>query len=508
MNTKTKVMITALVVTSTFFLSEIGRANDDFGTKVEKLLDAQSQELFGIQKPLSLSASATSGAYRTESQSASEQVLLAEGLKAEYVTRNAGNATDMMVLWPKGKPTHLITCVEGSRQDLGLGKFNPSVQRINLQTGDVETILRGMTACDGIRTTAWGTILVTEETNTGKAYEIADPLATTENTVVDRTTGEITGNTAANIVIRNALPTMAWEGIGVHDSGVLYAGDELRPGTATPDRDGGALFKFIPDVPWNGQMGIENSPFASGLLYALQVTCSEGKQQFGQGCEIGKATWVGPIDPLNARADAVEKQATGYYRPEDLEFDPVFVAPAGFESAVRFCWTNTGNEEAGNFAEVICAVDLEPAMAIVSEGQNRLVEVNRFIEGDRDFNSFDNLAFQPKTGNLYVIEDHENGDIFACLSDGADRDIKSDGCIKVMSVKDSSAEPTGFLFSDDGETAYVSIQHSDDVNMPHFDDYPTDDVLKITGFKISKIKKVGSSENDGNDSGEKDSDYH
>ncbi len=485
MNLKTKAMITALAVTS-LLLSANGHANSDFGSKVENLLNSQSQELFGIQKSLTLSASATSGDYRTENQPASEQLLLAEGLKAEYVTRNAGNATDMMVLWPKEKPTHLITCVEGSRQDLGLGKFNPSVQRINLQTGVVETILRGMTACDGIRATVWGTILVTEETNSGKAYEIADPLSTTENTIVNRATGDIAGNTAANIIIRNALPTMAWEGIGILDSGVLYAGDELRPGTAAPDRDGGALFKFIPDIPWNGQMGIENSPFASGLLYALQVTCNEGKQQFGQGCEIGKATWIGPIDPLNARAAAVEKQATGYYRPEDLELDPVFVAPEEFGSAVRFCWTNTGNEEVGNFAEVMCAVDLEPDTATVSEGQNRLVEVNRFIEGDRDFNSFDNLAFQSKTGNLYVIEDHENGDIFACLPDGADRDIKSDGCIKIMSVKDSSAEPTGFLFSEDGETAYVSIQHSSDANMPHFDGYPTDDVLKITGFKISK----------------------
>lgn len=61
------------------------------------------------------------------------------------------------------------------------------------------------------------------------------------------------------------------------------------------------------------------------------------------------------------------------------------------------------------------------------------------------FNSFDNLAFQPRTGNLYVIEDHDKGDVYACLPDGEDRDIKTDGCIHVLSVKDSSAEPTGFM---------------------------------------------------------------
>jgi hypothetical protein len=108
---------------------------------------------------------------------------------------------------------------------------------------------------------------------------------------------------------------------------------------------------------------------------------------------------------------------------------------------------------------------------------------NRFVEGDADFNSVDNLAFQPGSGIMYVIEDHANGDIFACLPDGEDRDVKTDGCVKVLSVKDSSAEPTGLIFSADGTTAYLSIQHSDDANMPKVDDYPTDDILKITGFK-------------------------
>lgn len=129
----------------------------------------------------------------------------------------------------------------------------------------------------------------------------------------------------------------------------------------------------------------------------------------------------------------------------------------------------------------MCGVDKAPLSASDSQ---RSVEINRFVEGDSDFNSFDNLDFQPRTGNLYVIEDHPNGDIFACLPDGMDRDIKSDGCVKMLSVKDSSAEPTGFLFSADGKTAYLSIQHSNDGLMPQVDGFPTDDVLKITGFRI------------------------
>ena len=139
---------------------------------------------------------------------------------------------------------------------------------------------------------------------------------------------------------------------------------------------------------------------------------------------------------------------------------------------------------------MVCGVDLAPGALSVTASDGtvnpRTVTVNRLVEGDGDFNSFDNLDFQPHTGNLYVIEDHDNGDIFACLPDGQDRDLKTDGCVKLFSVKDSSAEPTGFLFNAAGDTAYVSIQHSNDALMPKVDDYGTDDVLKITGFKPKK----------------------
>jgi len=56
--------------------------------------------------------------------------------------------------------------------------------------------------------------------------------------------------------------------------------------------------------------------------------------------------------------------------------------------------------------------------------------------------------------------------------------------IRVVSVVDQSAEPTGFLFSSDGARAYLSIQHSDDSIMSDFDGYPTDDVLVISGFSM------------------------
>lgn len=479
------------VAMATTFAPFAAQADDDtdFGLKVEQLLKAQSEKLFGVQIPLQASAPPTVGPYRTTFQTAADQVLVAHGLKVEYLTREAANATDMMAFYPAQNPTHLISCVEGGRQFLIDGgtpnvydagdKLNPSVQRINLNTGAVETILRGMTACDDITTTAWGTIVATEETTTGGAYEILNPLGVIEQTVIDRASGLVTD--PANIAKRTALPTMAWEGIAVLPTGAVIAGDELRPGTGGADRDGGAIFKFVPAMPRlvSGPIGdLSESPLTAGSVYAMQISCTTG-QQYGQGCEIGNAAWV-MVNAATARSDADAAGATGYYRPEDLHQDPMYQDALNPE-AVRFCWANTGNEDAQNYAETVCGVDRAP---LTASSTQRTVTVNRFVEGDTDFNSFDNLAFQPKTGNLYVIEDHDNGDIFACLPDGMDRDIKTDGCVKMLSVKDSSAEPTGFLFDASGRTAYVSIQHSDDTNMSPVDGYPTDDVLKITGFRL------------------------
>ena len=289
---------------------------------------------------------------------------------------------------------------------------------------------------------------------------------------------------SSNIIKRTALPCMAWEGLAILPSGVVIAGDELRPGTGTANADGGSIFKFVPATlrTTTGPItDLSNSPLAAGKVYAMQVSCVADVQQFGQGCEVGNAAWL-EVAAAAARSEANSKGATGYYRPEDLHQDPKFSDPDNAK-AIRFCWTDTQDAGAGSFGEVMCGIDEDPTTASAT---SRTVLVYRLLEGNEDFNQPDNLDFQPKTGNVYVIEDNPNGDIWACLPDGADRDLKSDGCVKMLSVKDSSAEPTGFIFDPTGTVAYVSIQHSADVGMPLVDGYPTDDVLKITGFKLNK----------------------
>src|SRR5262245_4884276 len=117
---------------------------EDFGESVENKLRANSVPLFGIKKPLDATAPPSAVPYRTINQVAEDQVALAKGLSASYLTRTAGNNADMMAFYPASNPTHIINCVEGARQTIAGSKLNPSVQRINLTTGAVATILRGM----------------------------------------------------------------------------------------------------------------------------------------------------------------------------------------------------------------------------------------------------------------------------------------------------------------------------------------------------------------------------
>ena len=483
----------------------------DFGRQVEELMNAQSEKLFGVKQPLAEDAAAET-LPRAGGQPASERIKLAKGLKASYVARNMAVLADQITFWPNDSHyTHLIVCIEQGRSGTtpgGNGGYNASLQRVNVSTGQVETILHGMSRCDGIRTTAWGTVLVTEETGDGRAYEVMDPLTTTDNWVADRATGDIrdavdSPNLSSNIVQRQALPTIAWEGLDVTPEGVVYGGDELRPGSPL-DADGGAMFKFVPTIPASGPIGnLSQSPLASGKVYAFQASCvdkhSGSFPQYGQGCEIGEGAWV-EVNALNASANAGANGATGYYRPEDGHFNPEYAGPG-----VQFCWTNTGEESAANFGEVMCLSDENPLgegqvfdgrtglsyLADFGEGNTRDMAVataNRVFEGNPRFNSVDNLAFQPKRGNMFVVEDHPVGEVISCLQDGDDRDIKVDGCVSTLSVRDASAEPTGFIFDGSGRTAFINIQHGE--QPPELLDFfsnpvngQTDDLIMIRGWK-------------------------
>ncbi|MCC2112973.1 MAG: DUF839 domain-containing protein [Hyphomicrobiales bacterium] len=472
--------VVALLLTSIPTLPGLA---EDFGALIELQLVSRSAMLFGIDAPLTESAASIAGkTWRQPEQPAGDHLLAAAGLNVAYVTRSAADWFDQMLPLPEAAPTHLIGCVESQREEIGTNadgsvRLNPSVQRISLADGSVETMLTGMNRCDGIRATPWGTVIVAEETEGGGVYELYDPLTMANEVVIERESG-LTSN-PDRVAKRPMLPAIAWEGLAVLDTGVVYGGDELRPGEIGPDRDGGTIYKFIPAAahPGGAIARLADSPLTSGRTYALQISCLEKDIRFGQGCEFGNGGWLA-VDPASARTDGEGLGATAYYRPEDLHAGPAYQGPG-----VRFCWANTGRPEAGHFGQVLCAIDREPMLG-GDDTAAFTVTVEPFILGDEDFNSFDNLAFQPGTGALFVAEDARNGDVFACLQDGADRDLLSDGCVKVLSIKDGSAEPSGIVFSPDGTTRDLVLQHSDDSDMPDTNGGPTDDVFSVSGFRV------------------------
>ena len=83
---------------------------------------------------------------------------------------------------------------------------------------------------------------------------------------------------------------------------------------------------------------------------------------------------------------------------------------------------------------------------------------------------------------------------WACLPDGADRDNYNDGCVSMLSIRDPDAEPSGFIFDGTGEVAYYRVQHGQQFDsLLDFESNPvdgeTDDLIKVTGFKVKEDKK-------------------
>lgn len=475
-------------------------AEQDFGAGMEHELEAQSEKLFGIVRPLAASAY---GPYTVPDNTGVLEV--AKGLKVSVVSNVTHAQADMIALWPNdAKPTHAFVCIENFFSGNDSARF--SVQRVNLAgdpNSNVETIVKGISSCDPIKRTPWGTLVVGEEAGAnGGFYEIMDPMSLNDAApavITDRSTGT---STDSRVVKRKAVGNVSWEGVVILDNGTMYFGDEKRPGSG---KAGGAIYKFVPANPFYhsglGTITDPNlSPLVAGMNYGMRLGTRSSNTDYGQGSEIGKGIWlainaatysdaVGNINLGNAQ-NALG--LTGYYRPEDMDRDPI----AAKNGLVRNCWTNTGRitnavtsdiENGHNYGEIMCLTDVAETSATTGHAP----VVTRLVAGDRDMNQFDNVAFQPHTGNLYTLEDSETEalnadgtlkelrgtDIWACLPDGKDRDVQADGCIRIASVKDTDAEPTGLIFDASGERAYVNIQHRATAKGA---------LLRIDGFKVKK----------------------
>ena len=140
-------------------------------------------------------------------------------------------------------------------------------------------------ALDGIIWTPWGTLLFAEEKTGGRFFEvILDPKDP---------------STALDVIDRPAVGRLAHEGIQIGADGAIYVVDEF---SGEVRGYGGGVYKFVP---------VRRGDLSAGNLYALSVT--------GGPFGTGQGSWVGPIDPLDARNDGTLHGGTSYNRPEDLE---------------------------------------------------------------------------------------------------------------------------------------------------------------------------------------------
>jgi len=462
-----KQRVLTLLVAGSLATSAAAIATFNFGEFRDKQLDAHSEQLFGIVSPVAASS--------TESVSASDAnadptglVTLAKGLHASVLSAksNLPPNIDMMALWPPDNPTHIVACNEE-------GTAQPGLVRIRLSDGAVETILTGTNSCDPVKATAWGTIIFGEEasptsspaTPGGWLLEIINPLNTT-GVSFDRVSGVLSGGAnAGNIAVRPAVGRLAFEGLALLPNGVLYYGDENRPGATTV---GGAYFKFIPTHPKTTPGAIANlsdSPLAAGAIYGLRLGKNGGSTDNGQGTNTGLGTWVSIPNANNAnlRSLSATNHLTGYYRPEDAEVD----LAALNQGQVRFCGNNTGNEGTDHlWGETICVTDGAYANVTLNTAAP---EVQYLVIGTSDFSMMDNIALQPVRGNWIIHEDGDapgravnphNNDLWSCVEDGDDADSLSDGCVRIGTLNDLNAEWTGGVFDAAGSHFYVSVQHN------------------------------------------------
>jgi secreted PhoX family phosphatase len=217
---------------------------------------------------------------------------------------------------------------------------NPAMQRVDLSgppNANATTIVTGLSSCDPVRRTPWGTIIVAEEAGaTGGFYELIDPVhINAPINVINRDMG--TTSDPLHLVKRKAVGSLSFESFAIKGEGKMIYGDELAPSGGNA---GGGIYKFVPAIPFQGGGPITipaASPLESGTIYGLRVAAS-GSSNWGQGAETGKGAWVavnlGGVVPPNTpvvdgnsnvilRNAQVLQRFTGYYRPEDMDIDPI-----------------------------------------------------------------------------------------------------------------------------------------------------------------------------------------
>src|SRR5262245_19279023 len=316
-------LVTGLALVGLTSRMTASHPHGDFGSFVADVLSDHSEQLFGIGHPLDESAL---GPY--DGPDNLQAIQVAKGLHVSLVSSSVASAADQIAMWPDDdNPKYLFVCDEETS--------DPSVQRVDLSKpagSNATTIIKGLSSCDPVRRTPWRTIIVAEEAGwTGGLYELFDPVNI--NSVINVSNRDAgTTSDPLHLVKRKAVGSLSFESFAIKEDGTMIYGDELAP---SGGKAGGGIYKFVPAVPFQGNgpiSALSQSPLASGAVYGLRVA-AQGSSNWGQGAETGNGAWVavnaaatGVTDAngniLLRNAQALQK-FTGYYRPEDMDIDPI-----------------------------------------------------------------------------------------------------------------------------------------------------------------------------------------
>src|SRR5262245_6038447 len=197
----------ALVGLASRTIATHSHGDGDFGSFVADVLADRSEQLFGIGRPLEESAL---GPY--DGADNLQAIKVAQGLHVSLVSSSVASAADQIALWPDDDhPKFLFVCDEETA--------DPEVPRVDLSkpaASNATTIVKGLSSCDPVRRTPWGTIIVAEEAGaTGGLYELFEPdKISTAISVTDRD-GGVTSD--PRLVKRKAVGSLSFESFAIKE---------------------------------------------------------------------------------------------------------------------------------------------------------------------------------------------------------------------------------------------------------------------------------------------------
>ncbi len=428
--------LVACAVASALLFSTAASADENKTFKFKSLTTSADSTQWNSDKPWKLAKGFTQTVVSNE-----KNLNIYPQGRDDWHDMNASNETGPMA----GRflyTTHEVRMNEpGSKYyDPVINELGGSISVVDLKTGETKVLLQrggldeGFTALDGIRWSPWGTLIFAEETSGGRLFEI----------ILNEDMMSV-----AEVIDRPDAGRLSHEGIDFDKDGNLYIVDEHRgrsSGCNGVVPCGGGIYKFVPEI---------YGDLSRGSLYVLKVAGADG---------LGKAEWVGPIDPLNARESGTYAGGQSYQRPEDIEVigDTLYVA---ITEGPRDIATKDGllSFQKELYQGRVIAIDLKEMTAknFVKPGMNVPVEIGKPGEAgfQTGFDGVDNLAEAPN-GDLVMIEDNKPSDIWFASKKvnklGASKEVKL-----FASLTDPGAEGTGIYFSPaDPNTLYVNVQHS------------------------------------------------